>query len=406
MEVKVVDKSSWEKTVEVEVPTVELEEDFENAYRDYKKRIQLEGFRRGKVPIHLIKQIFGKEIQAEVAEKKVQDILTEINEERNYHLISQARLTEFSYSKDDGLKFMAELAVLPEIELTKYTGFKVEREVYQVGDEDVKAELKALQQRYATMKTVDEPAALGHVVVVDLQQLDESGVPILGRKDENLYLKIEEREGTPMSSLTAGLIGMKAGDERRIELTIPEPETGQERVDYYSVKLNEVKQQVIPELDDEFAKDLGDYESLDELKEMLRESLIEDAKLQDEEALQSLIMDEIIKANDIEVPEPMINDSLERGLEKARRESHEPVDEEEYRNHNRADVIRALKWFFARDAIIKKENISVSEEEVDARINDIVSKNINQTVQIRNYYRQQEHRNNLKYDMLNDKLFD
>ncbi|MBN2009706.1 trigger factor [candidate division KSB1 bacterium] len=407
MDVNIIDKSSWEKTIEVEVPTTELENDFEEAYKKYKQRIQLEGFRKGKVPIDLIKKIFGKEIQSEVAEKKVSDILADIGEEHKYSPISPAKLDSFDYTSENGLKFTAMLEIVPDIQLDKYTGFKVERDVYKVDDEDINETLTSVQKQHAEMVTVDGPAQMGYFVVADFQRLDSSGVLIVGEKFENRYIRLDEKQGDEPDELSPQLVGLRAGDEKRVELKHTHHDTHEQHVDIYSIKIKEVKEEKLPALDDEFAKDVGDYETLAELKEKLKEDLIARAKRENEDVLHERIINEIVKANNFEIPEPMIKNYLDQVVQSMQRNSYQQqINENELREEYRGEAIRRLKWQLSKDKICEVEKIEVTDAEVDAKIEELASKNEKGAIQIRNYYRTGENKERLKEDLLDQKVFE
>ena len=404
MDVTINEKSNWEKEVEVTLSAAELEPDFTKTYKDYKKKIRLEGFRQGKVPLDLIKKLYGKEIEAHVAEEKIPDILDEISVEHNLQLISPAKIQEFSYDKENGLKFKALIEHVPEIELDQYKDLSVEKQVYEVGDADVEEALKNLQEQQATMNTIEEEAQIEHFVVADFQKIDASGVPMVGQKFENRFFFFLRSEKEDDNQLVDQLIGVKAGDSRRVQLKMQTPQD-QEQIDHFEVSVKEVKEKILPEINDEFAKDAGDYENLDDLKSKLTDDLKTRFAEDYDYIFRQKIIDELVKANKFELPEPMVENYLQAVIRKAREDSKgQRVDENEIRNEHRAEAIRQFKWILIRDKVAELEDIKVEEKEINDYIDDMVKKNENNRMQIMNYYRKPENRDRLETDLLEKKI--
>jgi trigger factor len=406
LDVNIVDKSSWEKTIEVAMPTVELHDDFEKAYKNYRQKIQLEGFRRGKVPVELIKKIFGKDIQNEVAEKKISDILEKIGVEHNYSPISPVKLQSFTFTNEDGLKFTALLEIVPTIELDKYKGFKVERDVYQVDNDDVDATIENLRKEHAKMQKIDGAAEIGHYLLVDFQGLDSSGVPLLGEKFENRFIRLLDKTNDKTDELSQQLVGVKINDERRVQLTQVDPENQQERIDHFLVTVKGIEEEILPELNDQFAESFGEFKTMDDLKKRVKDDLIEQAKLENENSLHERIIDEIVKANSFEVPEPMIKNYLDLIIENMRKDRNQKIDEQKTRDEFRTEAIWRLKWSMLKDKICEIEQISIDNEAVNARIDELAANNKRGSVHTYNYFRNAENKDHLKEKMLDQKVFE
>ncbi|MBD3289096.1 trigger factor [candidate division KSB1 bacterium] len=398
------DKSNWEKEVEVTLSYEELAPDFEKAYKDYKKRISLEGFRKGKVPMDLVKKLYGKEIETHIAEEKIPEILEEIRDEKKLKLISPAKLQEFSYDKENGLKFKVLFEFVPEIELDKYSGLSLEKKTYEISDVDVEEALKNLQEQQATMKTVDEEAQVGHFIVADFQKIDASGVPIVGQKFENRFFQLNKAEGEDENQMTEQLLGVKAGDTRKVKFET-ENQKEQEQFDFYEVSVKEVKEKMLPEINDEFARDAGDYENLEDLKEKMSKELKSRFEEDYEYIFRQNLIDEVVKVNTFELPEPMIENYLQAVIEKAKEDSKgQGVDESQIRSEHRPDAIRQFKWIMIRDKVAELEDIKVESKEIDEYIEDMANKNENNRMQIINYYRQAENRDRLETELLEKKV--
>jgi len=404
LDVNIVDISNWEKTVEVTVPYENFKKDFEKAYQDYKQNIKLGGFRKGKVPVSLIKQMFGKEIEAKTAEEKITELLKDISQEYKIKPISPAKIEEISFNKEDGLKFKVSWEVVPEIELENYKALSLEREVYKVEDEDIADALGNLREQYAVETNLDEEAQIGHIIVADFQKLDSTGVPIVGEKYENKPIQLLKKDSETENEIVEQFVGVKAGDTRNVRFPRVDPQSQQQVTDDFSVTVKEVKNRELPELDDEFAKDLGDFENLEELKAKLQKNLEFSFKKDYEKKFTEKIIDELVKTNQFELPEPMIDNYLDIIIEQMKKRPKDEINEEQIRANYRADTIRHLKWTMIKEKISELEDIKVSDSEVDDYIDKFVEDNKKDSLQIKKYYRNKENRNKLEDDLSEQKI--
>lgn len=402
MEVKVVDKENHEKEIEVKVPYERLAGRLESAYKKYKKSVQIEGFRKGKVPIQILKKIYGKAIEAEVIDDALPEILQEAIDQEKVKFYDLVKVTDVDFKEGTGLSFKALIKVEPEIELTKYKGFEFEKEVYQVGDEDVDAAIKNLQERSATMVNVEDEAKDGHFLIADLQKTDEAGHPLIGEKYENQYLRLDLKNEE--DEVSQQLKGVKAGETRRIHVQIQgEDETP--KTEYFLVTVKEIKEKQLPEIDDEFAKDLGEG-TLDALKKRIKDDIKSSAADEDEEKFETHVIDKLVKENPIELPEFMVEGYLDRLIESLRKNSKEQIDEENLRNELRADAIRNLKWLMIRDKIAELENLKVEDSELDAYIEDKLKSAGREAPKLKRELRNPENRNRLRTELLQKKVID
>lgn len=406
MEVNISDQGKWEKIVEVTVPYEEIVPKFEKAYLTYKKKIQLEGFRKGKVPVDLIKKVFGIKIEKEVAENSVSDYLDEAVKEKNVKIYDVSKLDSVSYDRNKGLQFKATIKIQPEVEVEKYKDLEVEKEIYQITDDDIKEVIESLREQQATMTTIEGEAQRGHYIVADVQKIDSTGVPLIGQKYENRYFQLGGEEAD--EQFVEQLLGAKPGDTRRITLsaTSPIPNEENKQYEYYSVAVKEVKVKNIPDIDDELAKDVGNYENLEELKNAIRENLEKQAVENTKQNLSNRIMDEVIKSNPIELPDYMVEKFLDALIENVKKENREKIDEEQLRERYRADAIWNLKWIMIKDTILELENINVYETEVNEYIEDLAKKAGKNAAIIRSNYRNSKKREQLIHKIQEQKVID
>ena len=384
MKVQVTESDTWRRTLEVEVPGEDVEKRFDTAYRSYSKTLNLPGFRKGKIPLNVVRKRFGKAIQGEVLQEVMQEFYREASRSEGLNPVSEATIEEVDYDEGTPLTFKASVDIKPELEVEGYKRIKVTRPVFKVEDTDVEGHLGYLQDQGATEKVVDRAAELGDVILADIQEIDESGVPIVGRKQEDRTFLIGGRNATN-HDLDNQLVGISAEEERRVNLKHAEagdhdhdeghhhdhPDGQEVR---FQVKAKEVRERELPNLDDEFAKDLGNFESLDALKDKIREDFQARADETSRRRLEENILDVIIEGNEFELPESMVENFLNNLVEnyKKEHEGHDhDIDEAAIREESRPGAIRNLKRYLLLESIAKKEEIKVEEEDINKHLDGL-----------------------------------
>ena len=265
MEYQIQRGDNWHNVISVTVPAVEVKPALDERYASL-KNIRIEGFRKGKVPAHLVKKMYGKQVEAEAFNPFISQAYQQIFKENEFDFLSAPEVQNITFDEQTGLGFEFHFDIRPIIEVTGLSGMPVERIVFDVTEEDVEKTLQRLQQQNAMVHNVDGEAQTGHFVICDLQELDRTGVPVLGRKLDDRVIELKEGD-----EITEQLIGVKAGEERRVRVTNEKPATAtlevqQDEHIIYQVKVKEIKERRLPSLDDEFARDLGPYESMEAVR--------------------------------------------------------------------------------------------------------------------------------------------
>lgn len=402
MESKVTNRGSFEKVVEVDVPESELTPHFDEAFERYRKNLKLEGFRKGKVPMALIKKMYGDAIKSEAIDDVVQSVFQEVREKEDLKPVAPAQLEDVKYEPEKGLHFKAVVEVVPEFELKHYRNLSVEHEVYQVDDADVDEALEDVREQMAVMEPVEGEAAENHFLLADLQQVDRSGVPIIGRKYEDRLIHLSEEDG----EVTDQLLGVKAGETRRLELKRNGEQQQQEpEKEIFEVKVKEVKSKHLPELDDELAKDTGDFETLDALKEDIRKRLVRRSREGAKEQLRNRLIDALLKKNSFDLPKSMVDNYLNVLVQNAKRRSQGQVEEEALRQQYRASAIWQLKWELAKDKLKELENIEVSSEDVENYMKEIAEEQGMELAEVKKNLKSVS-QNRIRDDILDRKVVD
>ena len=390
-----VEKTKNANEVKLEI-TIEAEK-FENAikkvYFQNAKYFNIPGFRKGKAPQAIVEKYYGKEIFYEDA---FNDIASEeyekAVEENKLEVVSRPKIDIVTMEKGQDVVFTAVVSTKPEVELGKYKGIEIEKIEYNVEDSDVESNLKQMQEKNARVTSVETPVENGNIAVIDFEGFVD-GKAFEGGKGENYSLEIGS--GSFIPGFEDQVIGMKIDDEKDVNVKFPE--------DYFSkdlagkdatfkVKVHEIKKKELPELDDEFAKDVSEFDTLEELKNSIKQRLINEnaqkAKYEKEDAVMKVVTSEM-KAD---IPEGMVEveiDNMVKDMEQ--RMSYQGLKLEQYLkmlNKTEADfrkefepqAIEAIKSRLALEAIIKNEKIEASEREVKDKLEEM-AKNYGKTAE-------------------------
>jgi trigger factor len=368
MQFEVKEVNNVKRHILVTVPAEDLQKIESDILKDVSKNATIPGFRKGRAPMGLVKKNYAGFIQKELLETAVSRGYQQAMAETDLKVVSRGEIQDvkFTDTKTD-LTFTIEVEVQPEFELKKYKGLEVEREKVVVTEEMVNEALENIRQNFATAKAVDE-AKEGHIVTITLQQLGEGDAPIIGRKYDDIKVKIGAGEFDP--EMEKQLIGIKVGEERILTNTIEGPD-GQKRTERYSAKATAVEELELPELNDDLAKNLGEenINTLDELCEYLKEQMTKRMQDHAEQHMTQHLIDELLKENPFDVPDSMVENYLDYVVNDIRsRNPQAKIDEATVRQQYRVEAIHAIRWHLLKDKIREVENITASDEEAIERI--------------------------------------
>lgn len=367
MEIRVEAPETGRRELFVSVDTEQLAPKFEKAYQDYKKKIVLGGFRKGRVPVDLIKRMFGKTIRDEVIDGAIPEFSQEAISEQKLKIIPPATIDAVEFDLDKGLTFKVLVDLQPEVELKKIADFEFEREIYEADEAGVELTLESLREQHATMQTVEGEAKDQDYVLADLQEIDSTGVPIVGSHFEKQQFRIDSKN-TEIYTVTHQFLGAKAGEVRRIQIEMPDENNENPKISYYEASIKDVQAKILPDLDDEFAKDLGEYESLAALKESILKNLTRRLKNDNAQRFQSLVLDRLVKENSFDVPEKMVEYQINAFIEemKQRQQKKSDVDYQAMRQQYLPEAVWGLKWQMIRRKIAETENLDLTDEDYEA----------------------------------------
>lgn len=363
--------SPVEYELELNATAADLEPEFKKALRAQQSRTQLKGFRPGKVPPALVKKMYGRALAYELAEKTVQETYEkEVLNADEHNVLGQPRLTVLDYDMDGDLHAVIRFGVRPEVEFKDLSGETLPRLAHQVEDEEVDRTLERLRREHADLVPVEEGGAGDEdQVVIDMQQVDEAtGTPIIGKREEDVTLFLDDDR--VHDELREGLKGRQAGDTFRVEL--PHGHGDHVHTHRYEVSVKEVKRRDLPELDDEFARELsnGRLDSVEALRKEITEQLQEEWDKQSRETLEGMMIARMLELHPVPVPESAVETFQEYFIEDVKRRNKGELpagfDAEAFRRANREEAERQARWMILRDALIEQEGLEVTEEDLDA----------------------------------------
>ena len=413
MENKVTDIRSCEKSIEIKIPYSEIEEEENVVYEEYRREAKIEGFRKGKAPLSMIKKMFGKTVEGYLIEKLINKYYRETIEKENIKPVSEAKIQNVKYNKDEGLSFIAIIEVEPLFELAVLDDMKVQREIKKVTENEINKETERLRYEFGTKEKFEGEAQIGHYLLADIQQLDpNTNLPLIGKKRENLYLRIGDN--ILGEDVEKQLVGIRIGESRVTTTNVKQGmikeginnQNQENRTVHYLFEVKNIEKIILPDLDDEFAKDVGEnLNNLDDLKKYVEEILEVNSNFESDKKVRKQIENEIIRRHEFDIPNGMIEYYLNNLLKDIKKESLENVDEEYIKSNYRDLAIRNIKWYWIREKIIKENNIKVVDYEIDERIEQIAKRSGISPEKARITYRSKKLREEIKQGILEDKLF-
>lgn len=379
LEVAVENVSQCIKKLTIEVPAEEVRSEFNQVFDTYQRQIKLPGFRPGRVPRDLVKQRFGKEIKEEVAKHLAPHALQHAIQDNNLRIVAQPSIEEYTLNEGEPMKFTASVEVAPDFELKEYKGLKAVKRVTAVREEDVEKTLQNWRESAAQLIPVeDRPAQLGDIVTVNL-----NGKYIEPPKEEDLKadeVQIELGAEGVHETFTEKLSGAQAGETLEFRVVYPEDFTSKglagSTIDF-SAEITSVKQKELPELDDEFAKEYSDLETIVALRDRIRGEMKEKSEERADSELRNSLLEQVVKAYDFEVPPSLVEQkAYERAQEFAYLLSRSGVPQESIRNWDwenhmekeRDRAVNDVRASLITAKISAAENLDVSRDEVDAEI--------------------------------------
>jgi trigger factor len=364
--------------VEVVVAAPRVKKAFDHAYKDLAKQAQVKGFRQGKVPRAVLERMYGPSLAEQIEQTLVRETLMDAVESSGLQAVSEPAIEANAPKPDSSFHYTARIEVKPEVELPDVSGLPAQRPKVDIADDEIERELEQLRERHVQM--IEEPEgtvlAEDHVATIDfVGRID--GEPFEGGSGQGVTIQIGAGQFIP--GFEEQLVGAAAGDDREVNVAFP-ADYGAEQLAgkdaSFAVHVVDIKRRETPEIDDDFAKDLGeDFDSLDALKARIRADLSENKEREAKTTLHRTLIDSLIERASFEVPPGMVERQLQQRLESAHRRFHGQLPHdalheqmqrwaEEWRGEAERDVREALLL----EAVAKREKIEVASEDVEAKL--------------------------------------
>ena len=380
MKVEIEQLGPIRKKMSVALPPELVDREVEKAYLKLQQEIRLKGFRPGKAPRALLQRYFKAQVEEDVISALVQDSYPRALDENKMLPVSQPVIEKGVLEKGKEFSYTASFEIKPVLDVQGYQGLQLEKEKLSITEQDIEQQLKNLQDNHATLKAVEGRAArAGDCVVIDYEGMIE-GKPFAGSSLKDHLLEIAPESFLP--GFSEQLTGMKAGQEKAFALAVPEgfarDDLAGKTIDF-KVRLREIKEKILPALDDEFARDLGAYADLADLKEKIRASLTAQRQQQIDAGLREKIAGILIEKNAVEVPPAMIEQQIRNMIVSMQQRLYSqgvnfenfPYSIEKLSEIYREPAEKQVRTSLLLEAIAGKENITVSEEDLENRYREI-----------------------------------
>ena len=389
------------REISVEIPAAEVARETESQIQRYQKSARLPGFRAGHVPASIIRQRFGDGLKNDVIEALVPKYFRREAEKQGLIPVSQPRVTDLHMQDGEPLRFKASFEVLPEIRVEGYKELRADKPEIAVTDEEVEQALNSVREQHATYTTVEGRALAGG----DFAQASMDGKPKNPADAEaasanpvhmdDVLIEIGGKNTVP--EFSQNLTGASAGEERTFDVSYAEDISDKRlagKTFIYTVKVNGIKQKSLPELNDEFAKELGEFSSLDQVRKQIRENMEAEKRHTAEQGAKDKLVADLVKQNDFEVPESLVDRQIDLRLERGLRalaaqgmkmEDLKKMDLPRLRAGQRDQAIHDVKSSLLLERIAELEKIEVRDEEVGREIDALAkqSKQTSETVRVR-----------------------
>ena len=387
MTYKVNEKKDGKITVDFSLNADEWEAEVQKAYEKNKGKYKLDGFRQGKIPRKVLEKTYGEFLFYEDALNTVCDnsFFDMLEKEKDIHAVDYPDISVTSVSKD-GVSWVATITLVPDVTLGKCDGIELEKAKVSVSSKEVDEKIKALQERLARYVDVtDRKAKESDLVNIDFVG-SMNGVAFEGGSAKDYELELGSH--TFIAGFEEQVVGMEIGEQKDINVTFPESYGAKElagKPAVFAVKLLTIREKQMPELDDKFASDASEFNTLEELKKDTKEKLKAEKEKQAERELENKLVEAVVNNAEVSIPACMINNQISREVEEMKRAlanqgmsyemylAYTNMTDEKFRESRKADTEKQIKTTLVLSEIVKQENIKAEESDIEAKIEELAS---------------------------------
>ena len=406
MKVQVEEGTLWKRTLRIEIPPDRVNKEMEQVVREFRSRLEIPGFRKGRAPLGLVEAQLGSGLDVEFLKRVVPRTYEEALREAQLEPISDPSFDDISFKRGEPLSFTATFEVKPQIEVSGYKGLGLEKIEFEIGDEDVDRALEEVRGNNPEFVAVSREARDGDLVVIDYEKLGKTGASRETSKAQSYAVILGSH--TIIDEIERSLVGTVAGDEKKVKVNLPaerpdEKPGGSSAT--FGIKVKEIRERKEAVLDDEFAKRLGAGGGLEELRARVKLELDGKAIMRSQELVESNLFNELVSMNSFDLPESMVERMLGYILEK---QSPRPSSEDDtkLREELRPSVIRFIKRLIMVQQVAKQENIQVTDQDVENEISRIAAYQQLKPEEVKDRLRGEKELDRLRDNLLERKVID
>ncbi|MFL2983075.1 MAG: trigger factor [Candidatus Neomarinimicrobiota bacterium] len=398
MKIKLKKINEYTLELAIDIPWSELESDFNDSVRQFSKKVKMPGFRAGKIPKDRLMGQFQRNIEAEFMDSNFQKYYLAAVQQEGVIPVNKAEIKDVHFHINEHFTFVANFEIEPEISLPKLkkNTLSVQRTTYLHDGQDIEDAIMQLRKANASITMVEDGAIEGDYLICTLQKLDDSGVPIIGKKFEKQYLRVGK--GSFTDDQKEKMIGLKAGEVTRLRLPVNKDGDDAD----YELSVDNVEREILPDINEGFLKQINpELDSIESLRKDVEIKIIDNFKERSKAAYERDLTDALIeKTNPASAPS-MVNHYLNNLVEDVKKQNNgEPLDEEKVREQYRSVAERNIKWYSVRNKLINHGNLNVSEEDIKSEIQRLVDRTPKSDKEIRKFYKKPSNRKRLEDDIM------
>ena len=394
--------NDYTRELKVDLTWEEVQPNFNKAAKAFSKKIKMPGFRPGRVPMERLLSQFQANIEAEFMDANFQKYYLAAVQEKKLMPVNKAEIKDVDFRMNQDFSFTATFEVEPEIVIPnmKKNSLQVNRTNYLHDDQDIEDAILQLRKAQASIVTIEDGAKEGDYLVCSLQKLDDSGVPIIGKKFENQYLRVGN--GSFTDDQKDKLIGLKSGETARLRLPVNEDGGDAD----YDLVVDRVERENLPELNDDFIKTVNpDLNSVDSLRKDVEKKIIENFKERSQTAYERELSDKAIDFVNPAFAPSMVENYLENLVEDVKKQNNgEPLDEAKVKEQYKSVAERNVKWYSIRREIINSQEMKVEKEDVEEEISRLIQRTPKSEKEIKRFYKKPSNKKRIEDDLMEKKI--
>ena len=401
---QVVSKNINDYTIELKVDLTweEVQPNFNKAAKAFSKKIKMPGFRPGKVPIERLLNQFQANIEAEFMDANFQKYYLAAVQEKKLIPVNKAEIKDVNFRMNEDFSFIATFEIEPEVMIPsmKEDSLQVNRTNYLHDDQDIEDAILQLRKAQASIVTIEDGAKEGDYLVCSLQKLDDSGVPIIGKKFENQYLRVGN--GSFTDDQKDKLIGLKSSETARMRLPVNEDGGDAD----YDLVVDRVERENLPELNNDFLKTVNpDLDTIDSLRKDVEKKIIENFKERSQTAYERELSDKVIDFVNPAYAPSMVENYLENLVQDVKKQNNgEPLDESKVKEQYKPIAERNVKWYSIRKKLINSQDLTVKKKDVEDEILRLIQRTPKSEKEIKRFYKKPSNKKRVEDDLMEKKI--